>query len=291
MSAELCLQRFDPSRDDGPKRPGILADLASLARRVLADEGRAEDVDVETAADGESFTIEFDGGAAEVHATHGFFPQAALDKAGIRLAFELAREGDMAIVIEGGKYRAILTDPRQWDALPPDWIEDQAQAPVCRSAAELETLLGDWFGVHGRYADQLRRELSERAAPPAGAVPGTQPDERREYIYVQAKPRETAIRHLRAASKYYRLAYEAGAQGVPMSGAIGGTSWRLEAPTKDAFYALWVSGDKPAWWEMVRSYARSSNRAIGRIVNGDRFVLDDGRSFPLSACTYTKVKE
>lgn len=290
MSADLHLQRFDPSSDDGPRRPGIIADLASLARRVLADEGQA-DADVETAADGQTVTIDLDGGTAELHATHGSFPQTALDRTGIRLAFEVAREGDMAIVIEGGKYRAILTDPRQWDSLPPDWIEDRAQAPVCCSAAELETLLGDWFGVHGRYADQVRRELSERAAPLAGAVPGTQPDERRDHIYVQAKPRETAIKHLRAASKYYRTAYEAGAQGVPKSGAIGGTSWRLETPTGEAFYALWVSDDKVAWWEMVRSYARSTDRAVGRIVNGDRFVLDDGRSFPLSACTCAKVKE
>lgn len=290
MSAELYLQRFDPSSDDGPKGPGILAELTSLAGRVLADEGRS-DVDVETAADGETITIDLDGGAAELHATHGSFPMAALDKAGMRLAFELAREGDMVIVLEGGKYRAILTDPRQWDALPPDWIEDRARAPVCRSAAELEVLLGDWFGVHRRYADRMRQHLNERAGPPAGSVPGTQPHQRREYIYVQAKPLETAIKHLRSASKYYLTAYHAGEQGVPKSGAIGGTSWRLETPTGDAFYAIWVSGDKAAWQEMVRNYARSTHRAVGRIVNGDEFVLDDGRSFPLSACTCTKVKE
>lgn len=137
MSAELYLQRFDPSGGDDPKRPGILADLASLARRVLADEG-VPNVAVTTTPDGELVTIDLEGGTAELHKAHGMFPMSALDKIGLRLAFELASEGDMVLIAEGGKYRAILSDPRQREALPPDWIEDgcwETGSP-CRSATQ-----------------------------------------------------------------------------------------------------------------------------------------------------------
>jgi hypothetical protein len=291
MSAELYLQRFDPSGDDGPRRPGILVDLASVARRILDNAGTADDADVQI-ADGQILTINLDGGAVEMHATHGSIPRAALDKTGIQLAFELAKEGDMVIVIEGGKYRAILTDPRQWDALPADWIEDQAQAPVCHSAAELKTLLGDWFGVHRRYADQMRRELDKRAAQTSpGPIPGTRRDAQNEFIYIQASPESTALQHLKLVEKWYRAAVKAGSGALPKCGLMGGSTWQLKLPTGEVFYALSVSGDKDAWLLTLRECASSAGRAVGRIVNGDKFVLDDGLSFPLSACTCTKVKE
>jgi hypothetical protein len=289
MSAELCLQRFDPPSDDGPKRPGIVAELAALARRVLAAEGRRNGVEV---VDGKMVRIDWDGSTIELHATHGLFPITALDKVGIQLAFQIAKEGDMVIVIEGGKYRAILTDLRQWDALPAGWIKNRAHAPVCRSAAELEALLGDWFSIHGRYAEQMQRELEKRTDEvQAGPIPGTQPDKQREFIYIEARPSETALKHLRVVSKLYREAVKAGVHTFPQSGLMGTTSWRLELPTGVAFYALFAGGDKEAWLSALRACVSLAGRAVGRIVNGDKFVLDDGQSFPLAACTCAKVKE
>ena len=67
--------------------------------------------------------------------------------------------------------------------------------------------------------------------------------------------------------------------------------WRLETPARQAFYAHEYNGDKKNWFAVVQDFGAAENRAVGRIVNFDTFVQEDGRKFSLSACKCIKPKE
>jgi hypothetical protein len=290
MSVELILHRFERSAGDHPKRPGTLADLISVAERVIADDERQASIEITREENG--FIIGLPDGFANVRLGDGSFPAGGMDKTTFRLVFEVAKAGDMVIVAEGGKYPVILTDPGQSDALPYGWIKSSTKAPVCHSADELATLLKDWIDINRRYSIQMRREFEKRTVKHAvSPIPGKLRDSQRESIYIQAWPGETALTHLRAASKSYRSMLRTGGHNFVKTGMLGGTAWRLEIPTGAIFYALQVSGDKEAWLAILREYASLDGRMAGQIVDSEWFVLDDGQSFSLSDCKCIKVKE
>lgn len=138
----------------------------------------------------------------------------------------------------------------------------------------------------------MRKELGDRAAEAStGPIPGTQPDSQSEFIYIEARPGETALTHRRAVAKAYRAALKAGIGIFPQSGLMGTTRWQLELPTGEVFFALCVGGDKEAWLSALRRCATSAGRMAGRIVDWRSFVLEDGRRFPLADCKCTRVKE
>jgi hypothetical protein len=77
----------------------------------------------------------------------------------------------------------------------------------------------------------------------------------------------------------------------PKEGMMHAEFLRLETPASQAFYAYEYSGDKENYFAFIRDFGATENRAVGRILNFDTFVQEDGRKFPPSACKCMKVNE
>jgi hypothetical protein len=224
-----------------------------------------------------------------IHSTYAQFPIQELDPLTLRMIFELAKVGDMVIITEGGRNRAILTDTAQHSNLPRSWIGEEEAVPVCFSPEQLEYLLQDWYHKQTGYAKRAFAEV--QSGGEAYWVPGTRPEPPADFAYVEAKRDETATKQQKRLYKYYRDVYRAGGPSRPEEGIMMAEFWRLETPQGQPFYAYRYGGDNKNWLATIRNFAGSEGRSVGRIENFDTFVQDDGRRFPLDACVCTKVKE
>jgi hypothetical protein len=218
-----------------------------------------------------------------MHSAFGKFPVDDLDSLTIRLMFEIARTGDMVIITEGGRYPAILTDPAQLGRLPKEWHRGD-RIRVCSSPEQLVHLLSDWYALQAGFRERAISDWRQSVGEPT-SIPGSRPESPASYVYLEARLDETA-------TKQQKRLYRHKVSGrCPKSGIMMSQFWRLETPGGQAFYAYSYGGDKENWLGTIRDFAASEGRTVGRIENSDTFVQDDGRRFPLAACTCTKVKE
>ena len=278
MSIEIGLQRISANGAAGPRHADVLSELRQTAHGVLAESQRLDDTTM--ADDGQSFTVMVPGGTATIYDSCAVFPLVRLDPFWLRMVYAVARTGDMIVVGDG---LAILTDPAQ---PRPAWVSADKVVPVCASPDELRIILTPWYKGISRYADEMRRELSQkfpvRASKP---IPGLHEDSQSAVIYVQLRGNETALDLLDASGRFYRAAIRDRAPSVPTRGGRRGTAWCLHTPTGEVFSASIVTGDTKHWVKLLEDFAASQSRLFGRVVNGDTFVVSDGQSFALDTCT------
>ena len=284
MSMEIGLQRIDAAGAAGPRHTGVLNELMQTAKRVLADAGLLDDTTM--ADDGQSFTVIVPGGTARIFGSCAVFPLVSLDTLWLRMVYAVAKAGDMIVVEDG---LAILTDPAQ---PRPAWVSASKLVPVCSSPDELGTLLEPWYKRQRHYADEMRRELNPKTlVGPSEPIPGSREDSKSAAIYVQLRGSETVLDLLDSSGRFYRAATRDHAPNVPKSGGDRGTSWLLRTPAGEEFVALIVDGDKEGWLKLIKDFASSQSRLFGRIVNGDMFLTNDGRSFAIDACTCERPQQ
>src|SRR5262245_37395397 len=166
MSFEIMLARFGPSGEEVPKHPNVLRDLERIARELTGKAGEEDAFSL--AADGGSFDIDLPGGTATVGPTFAQFPIQELDPLTLRVVFEIARAGDMAIMTEGGDNPAILTDPAQRPRLPEVW-RDGSATPVCTSPEHLGQLLQGWYQRQTGYAARAFSDVKEGTPAPVAS--------------------------------------------------------------------------------------------------------------------------
>lgn len=276
MSIEIGLQRIDAADSREPKHASTLGQLRQTVQGVLAEAGRLDDTTM--ADDGQSFTVMVPGGTASVYESCAVFPLARLDPFWFRMVYAVARAGDMMVVGDGLE---ILTNSTQ---VRPAWVSSGEVVPSCSSPDELRVLLEPWFMRQVHYADEMRRELSQKAE---GGSPGPPPD----AVYIQLRGNETVLDLLDASGRFYRAAIRDRVTNVPKHGACRGTTWLLCTPAGEVFNALIVKGDKKEWFQLLGNFASSQSRLLGQILNGETFLVSDGRRFALDECTHKRSQE
>jgi hypothetical protein len=92
-------------------------------------------------------------------------------------------------------------------------------------------------------------------------------------------------------------------RGPPGAGGVGSSDWLTRLPTGEVLVPWGVTGYDcrpdtdhliPAnieAWMAILTFARQTRRATGSIVGGKKFVLDDGRSSPLTACYSRRARD
>jgi len=287
VSVLIYLIRFDLSGKDVPKYPEVLKDMERLARQLTKQSGNT--AAVSTAPDGDSFDIDLPGGTATIHPAWGQFPIEELDPLTLKVMFEIARAGDMVIVADGE--RAILTDPVQRDHLPAEGWLGGDQISTCFSAEEVGRLLSGWYARQAAFKEQAIAEWRQQPGKQT-SIPGTSRASPASFVYVEARPKETAGKHQKKVYNHNKNVLERNGAGLnPKSGLLMSEFWRLETPAGLVFFAYGFGGDKEAWLALLRDFAAAEDRAFGCIENSDTFVQDDGRRFPLATCKCMEVKE
>jgi len=287
----MDLYRFDRSDNEVPRHPDVLRDLLQVAESHLKSLGPKArltkgNVRFGKASETWAFEMSFPLGEAEVFASHARIRLYDLDLPTARLLFEIARAGDMSFIKIVNIERAVIfTDHSQIARAPEGWIEATKSPIVCQSAAELMPLLRRALGV-----DMPPEKRVMVSGEPTWA-PGLRPDFLASFVYVEAKPKETATKQKTKVGKFLRQVNNTGGPHRPESGMMMPEWWRLETPADQSFYVYGFGGDKKNYLALFRDFAASEGRAVGRIVNFDTFVQDDGRTFPVRACKVAKVRE
>jgi hypothetical protein len=280
VSFDLVLARFDKGRDESPKHPGVLTDLLHAAQNAVSPDS------IVSAGD-DGFGVELEAGSGSVHPSNAVFQFDKLGKRDLRLIYDIATAGDMVVIVEGGKYPAILTDPRQRQNLPPDWAGDEELTPVAKSATHLGQLIRGALDAHEAYQSRVARIYDQPAREPLNPTPWRSIDPEERVVYVQVRPRERSITQLNRSHKYYRNEFRPRDVGLPKSSTVGGFGSIIQLPSGERFYGFTTSGDHEGWMNSLRAFAGAEGRLIGTIEgDGERFACEDGRIFALSECTY-----
>jgi hypothetical protein len=279
MSIEIGLQRITTT---GSPDPAVLHKIRCVVQRVLAESNLQDDTTM--ADDRKSFTVLVPGGTARIHDSFAIFPLTKLDPLWLRIVYSVAKAGDMVVA---GDSLAILTDSAQ---PRPTWVSASALVPVCSSPDELRTALEPWLNEQRGYADAMRRELSlENPTNSAGQIPGSSETPNLSVIYVELGSGEAIMAFLDSFGRFSRVFRRDNAENKPKSGGHSGTAWLLRTPSSELFTALNVKGDTDWWLNLVRSFASSQSRLLGRISAG-MFVINDGRRFAIDECTCERSK-
>jgi len=72
-------------------------------------------------------------------------------------------------------------------------------------------------------------------------------------------------------------------------GSVGTTDHTLSLPDGQLFHALEYRGDLEGWRQQIAEGAKALGVMLGRIENGQTFVLSDGRTFALADCKHGRL--
>jgi len=306
MAYELFLIRFDPA----PAPKGILAELRRAARSVVP----AGDPLCEVGQTGGGrFRVETRSSQATVTADGADFRIDAFEPHTVPLVYAIAKAGGMAVTNARGPSETIVTTRGQLKHLPA--AIRRSKPAVCESAEELGPLLGlvpqdakpkrrkadrggqyEWSKKHGD------RRLGR--GDPEPYLPGLREDPKERYFYVQLKPGEGSLLLMKRFVQFIKEHKRTTKQGPPGGGGVGNSDWLIRVPTGEVLVPWGVTGydSRPdsdhlipanieAWVALLREFARQTQRATGTIVGGKKFVLDDGRSSPLTACKSRRARD
>lgn len=168
MSIQLILAtlRDKPSKAKCLRTIECLRDVVCS---ILRESGVCEKV--ETSSD--AVLLDLPGGTAEIYVDHAIFPIEELDLLTMKVVFEVAKVGDMAIITEGGDYAALLASPSQRKRLPDETSQTKSLSPVFRTPEELEELLNSWYRVHSNFRNSVSTSPTA-AKQPAPTQPARQ---------------------------------------------------------------------------------------------------------------------
>jgi hypothetical protein len=284
------MQRFDESGDGAPKHAGVVEDMLRAARAAIPADA-AEYAVERCRSDG--FEVALVAGTGTVYAEHAAFQLQDLREPDLRVVHAIASAGDMTIIIEGGPYKVILTDPKQLDRLPDGWAEASDPTPIAATVAQFVQLLRSVFDGHELYRQKVVGLYAE--AGPADPSPWTTGDPEHRIIYIESRNRERAITQQNRLFKFYDKTVVPERNGMYVEGSCGGFSWVVELPSGEQFYGFRTRGDHDGWMRVFKAFVAVEDRLIGTIEGGEsgkgRFVCDDGRIFPLSECTCKVLTE
>jgi hypothetical protein len=127
---------------------------------------------------------------------------------------------------------------------------------------------------------------SDRFGRKDNTIPGKEKTEGRDFIYFQNIKKYTALKNdkKKSFSKHFKVL--GNAMPNPLNakdGAINEEGCRVTLPNGDFFHALLVHGDPEGWIKDIEYAAKALEIPTAR-VDGDKFIISDGRSFDLKDC-------
>lgn len=265
----IRLYRFDPEANERPKHPSVMQDLREVCQRYLNEHGGGAGRLV-NADEWPPLSLRLTDHSADIWPGLVEFNFNNPSPPSAELMFRLGRAGDFSVILPDA---VLLTDEGQRARMPKSW--DTMKVVLCRSPDDLQ---------HALHALCLSIPRPDRKYLANASVPGARPG-RARVVYIEATAKETPVQH--QGKVFKRRPQEEGAPPPPKSGMVGADFWQLTTPAGQRFYAYSYGGD---WLPLLRHFARSSQRAIGFVVNFETFVQDDNRKFPLSACDVQKVQ-
>ncbi|MFZ4964078.1 MULTISPECIES: hypothetical protein [Pseudomonas] len=108
------------------------------------------------------------------------------------------------------------------------------------------------------------------------AVPGSSPVEGVEFVYYEDDGKSKA-------KKQFNALLDSAGVITATSGGVVSDSCKIHLPDGLQFHALSYHGDIEGWREAVEAGAKARGLLLARI-DGEQFVVSDGRSIPLSGC-------
>ena len=108
------------------------------------------------------------------------------------------------------------------------------------------------------------------------AIPGLEPVDGTEFLYYEDDGKNKA-------KKQFNLLLDSAGPISATSGGVVSDSCCIGLPVGTLFRALSYHGDVVGWRAAVKAGAGSRGLLLAKI-EGDQFVVSDGRSFPLSEC-------
>ena len=108
------------------------------------------------------------------------------------------------------------------------------------------------------------------------AVPGLSPVEGVEFIYYEDDGKSKA-------KKQFNALLDSAGSIRATNGGVVSDSCKIYLSDGQLFHALSYHGDIDGWREAVEAGAKARGLLLARI-EGDQFIITDGRSIPLSDC-------
>jgi len=261
----VVLYRFDPEANERPKHPSVMRDLREVCQRHIDEHGRGAGRLVND-DEWPPLSLRLPVYSVDIWPGLVLFNIPELSSPIAELMFRLSQAGDFSVLVPGV---VLLTDEGQRARLPKCW--NKMKIVSCRSPEELQQKLNkQYFGI----------PQPDRKHPANLWIPGACPG-RARVVYMEATAKETPVQHQRTVYKYRPAGL------VPEHGLMGAEFWQLTTPVGQRFYAYSYGGQ--GWLPLLRHFAKSSNRAIGFIINFETFVQEDNQKFPLSACQAQEV--
>lgn len=172
MGIELVLSTFED--ESAESDPAAMLNPIADALRVSFRKLEEPDDAIKVLAD--RIMVDLPGGTAAIHPHHAIFPIVELDPLTLRVVFDVAKAGDMAIVTEGGDYCAIVATPAQRKRLPSKEWRTAAAAPLCRSPKTLGRFLDSWFHAHSEFKKRVVADWTAKDVSTSQAE-SSEPDE------------------------------------------------------------------------------------------------------------------
>jgi len=107
-------------------------------------------------------------------------------------------------------------------------------------------------------------------------IPGATPIDGTEFLYFEDDGKNKP-------KKQFNLLLDSAGTITASSGGIVSDGCRIGVPAGAVFHALSYHGDIAGWRAAVEAGASARKLLLAR-VEGEQFVISDGRSFPLSNC-------
>lgn len=129
----------------------------------------------------------------------------------------------------------------------------------------------------GSQLDELERILGGSIEQRGQrSIPGLNPVEGTEFVYYEDDGRNRAKRQ-------FDLLLDSAGAIVATSGGVVSDNCCISLPVGGVFHALSYHGDIVGWRTSVEVGANARGLLLARI-DGNKFVISDGRSFSLSEC-------
>jgi hypothetical protein len=309
MAYDLFLFALDDLRS-AARRKARLKELRQVALAIVP----ASDPLCEVGTiNGRRFKIELRAAEAIVRADGIQFSIDDLQRETIPLLYQLARTGDMIITEVSGPSAAVVTDRAQLKRLPAEF--QKPRPAVCTSPKELARLLGfspkdakpkrskpdtkglyQWSNIH----DNRRFAHGD----PEPRLPGLRDKPEERHFYLELKPNEGSLLLMKRFGQFLKEQKKQSHLRLPDGGGVGSTDWLIRLPTGQVLVPWSVTGyhwrpntdhlipaNIEAWLTILRKFARQTDRATGSISGSKKFLLGDGRSYPLSACESRRARD
>jgi hypothetical protein len=300
MAYELYLVRFGPPRS--PAQGKVL--LGELRKRALALVPADDPLCKVGAISHGSFKIALRFSEAKVADDLVEFLIDDFEQQTIPLIHAIAIKGEYVITNAEGPSSVVVMKAAQLKLLPAELRKPKPA--VCTSPKRLAALLGLSPGdISGRARpakgrayqwskNHKRRRLGH--GDPYPDLPGLRETHNERFLFLQTKPDEGAMLLMDRFHQFLKARKKLKLP-LPGGGGVGNSDWIVRTPTGETFipwnvscYAVeprsehTIPAKIAAWLDILRDFARQSERASATISAGKGFVLSDGPRHPLGAC-------